>query len=198
MLMAHDYAFSRNLTYGGACSRKRLQYQTEHEVLIQGLGLQEFIPFACPNPNANANPVLLESKDYKKKTASVFAPDWIQHIQQRVHYPASDAKNRTSVVVHIRRGDVNPCTTKGRSLISQKVYHYLPNSHYLHILQRYAPSSASVSIYSETKAFETWNDFRNFSLQLDAPLQETWQAMMTADVLILSKSSFSFVPARPS
>jgi hypothetical protein len=152
MLMAHAYAFSRNLTYGGACSLERLQHKPAHDKLIQALGLQEIIPFACPNPNDTAKPVFLERKHYKNESASsVITPEWIQHIQQQVLYPASDATSRTSVVVHIRRGDVDPCTTtpctttkKGRRSGNIATFRTLTIYTYYYAMPRPAQASQSI------------------------------------------------------
>jgi hypothetical protein len=87
------------------------------------------------------------------------------------------------VVVHIRRGDVVPCWD----------IRYLPNSHYLTILKKF-PREA-VTIFSESLSFEEWDDFSQYKLSLDTPIEVVWRAMMLADVLVMSKSSFSIVPA---
>ena len=76
-----------------------------------------------------------------------------------------------------------------------------------------------IKIHSQRKSFEPWTDrvdywmgqFENNKDQsdkndvpsplvqvqvlLDAPLHEAWHDMMTADILVLSRSSFSYVPA---
>jgi hypothetical protein len=113
-----------------------------------------------------------------------------------------------SIAVHIRRGDVNPCQYKER---------YLPNSHYLQLIQQYISilSSSStttttkrteslptelmreniaVTIYSESESLEIFQHY-NFTLSLDDALSTVWLALSTAHVAILSKSSFSYVPA---
>ena len=36
---------------------------------------------------------------------------------------------------------------------------------------------------------------RGYALHLDAPLIDTWRGMICSDMLIMAKSSFSFVPA---
>jgi hypothetical protein len=93
------------------------------------------------------------------------------------------------VVVHIRRGDVTPCDP----------LRYLPNSYYLELIRRYAPRHAELTIYSQRDSVEPWDDFANYSLNLaddeGDDVIAAWEAMMNADVLILSKSSFSIVPA---
>ena len=64
---------------------------------------------------------------------------------------------------------------------------------------------AQVRIYSDfvskkhvqQKTSETFDDFlaQGYTLRLNTDLLEAWSEMITADVLIMSKSSFSFVPA---
>ena len=114
-----------------------------------------------------------------------------------------------SIAVHIRRGDINPCNKyKGR---------YLPNSHYLQLIQQYISifllSSSSttnttqpppisreniaVTIYSESISYESLDIFEqyNCTVSVDDELSTVWSALSTAHVAILSKSSFSYVPA---
>ena len=115
-----------------------------------------------------------------------------------------------SIAVHIRRGDVDPCQYKER---------YLPNSHYLQLIQQYISillSSSStttnttqtppmglsreniaVTIYSESISHEPLNIFEqyNYTVSVDDALSTVWSALSTAHVAILSKSSFSYVPA---
>lgn len=127
-----------------------------------------------------------------------------------------DASTIPQIVIHIRRGDVSPCLDDGAR--------YLPNQHYLEILKtlnhddddddpKAASSSSAVRerkkktkkkamekdhvvIFSESRSHETWkDDFDGYDLRLDTPLEEAWNAMIMAETLILSKSSFSYVPA---
>jgi len=55
-----------------------------------------------------------------------------------------------------------------------------------------------VTIYSESASFETFDVFRKrgFSVELDTKdLSVVWKALVSADLVILSRSFFSFVPA---
>jgi hypothetical protein len=54
-----------------------------------------------------------------------------------------------------------------------------------------------VTIFSESESYEPFTVFeeRNYSVQLDTDLSIVWKSLMTADVAILSRSSFSFAPA---
>lgn len=130
--------------------------------------------------------------------------------QQQHHSPVENRE--AACVLHIRRGDVTPCDPGTRE-------RYLPNSYYRKLVDRYAPAHCRVMIYSERTSIEPWDDFRNYSLRLGTgdsdghspqvggvisaslpsssmrDLAKIWIDMVTADVLILSKSSFSLVPA---
>ena len=55
-----------------------------------------------------------------------------------------------------------------------------------------------MTIYSESQSFESFDEFRarNYTVELDTKdLAVVWKALATADVAILSRSFFSFVPA---
>jgi hypothetical protein len=127
---------------------------------------------------------------------------------------SSETQQQTmfTIAVHIRRGDVEPCCWGRR---------YLPNSHYQALIDRYAARHRQeeqnnrnlnsngtlahhrqkeryqVIVFSETQSFESWNHFRSkgYHLILDGDPADVWKTIMVSDVVILSKSSFSIVPA---
>jgi len=87
----------------------------------------------------------------------------------------------------------------------KQTYRYLPNSHYLKLIDRSIAKSKEegddnphVIVYSESRSHESLDVFRDrgYELRLDGPLEEVWMGMaLESDVAILSKSSFSIVPA---
>jgi hypothetical protein len=100
-----------------------------------------------------------------------------------------------TIAVHIRRGDVDPCTYMNR---------YLSNNYYLRLIKKYYKQvpfqykTVNVNIYSESSSYESFDVFQNvykYNLHLDDTLYNVWSALSTANVAILSKSSFSYVPA---
>lgn len=197
MLMAHSYAYSQNKTYGGACQRRPGQKGPVGQ--IKALGLQDVLPIQCPSNRSS--PSLL-SADVYRQGSRLFTKEWRQSLvgKQQLPRPQSqsaaskDETDRTlQVVVHVRRGDVNPCRPRNR------IYRYLPNQHYLTLLDRYlsVDKNYAVTIYSESKSHESFDVFqeRNYTVELDTKLGEVWPAMMTADILIMSVSFFSVVPA---
>jgi hypothetical protein len=209
MLRAHAYAFSQNQTYSGACvccrkQRRAVKQRPTTKALLEGLGLTSALNYECPEPGNEH--LIVNANVYahnKMELVSPWSRKWQQNIlsQLNVSVPQTTKQqnNETEILtiaVHIRRGDVEPCRFPAR---------YLPNSHYLRLIQEYTPPTSSsskhqrvqVSIYSESNSLEPFDDFvaRNYSVWLDTDLPTVWRGIMTADVVILSKSSFSFVPA---
>ena len=100
-----------------------------------------------------------------------------------------------TIAVHIRRGDVDPCTYMNR---------YLSNEYYLKLIKKYYKQvpkqyqKVVVDIYSESSSYESFDVFQKvykYNVHLDDTLYNVWYALSTANVAILSKSSFSYVPA---
>ena len=54
-----------------------------------------------------------------------------------------------------------------------------------------------VTIYAEADSWESYDIFRqqNYTVILDGSYKDVWLALSTADIAILSRSSFSYVPA---
>jgi hypothetical protein len=183
MLLADAYAFAHGKTYGGACGEEHKQYQAETENLILTLGLHDRIKFQCPDDSEKVS--VVDRRVYFAENSRLWSRNYLATLFDIIHYP----KTKYEVVVHVRRGDVSPC--------GKYANRYLPNSHYLNILDTDIPKNLSVAIFSESYAYETFDEFeeRGFAVLLDTDLAEVWKAMMSAKYIILSKSSFSFVPA---
>jgi hypothetical protein len=102
---------------------------------------------------------------------------------------SKETQGKDKVVVHIQRGDFSPCLSSHRS-------NYLANSYYLAVLRTYVIEPADIDVYSQSDSFESFNDFDNLTrLKLDKSMSMMWKALVSADVVVLSKSAFSFVPA---
>ena len=52
-------------------------------------------------------------------------------------------------------------------------------------------------IYSQSSSYELFDDFREkgYELHIDEDLSDVWTVALKSDVFIMSRSSFSFVPA---
>jgi Glycosyltransferase 61 len=213
LLHAHAYCFANNITYGGSCAvdAKAKERSSGSQLMVDFLGLSQELKLACPRPgslsrssgSSSSNTtggagdfVVLDKKKYAQD--DLLTRKWLSYVNARRNLTAattSDGDNAPlQVAVYVRRGDVTPCVRGG------SFWRYLPNSYYLRVLDHYLPSDrpATVRVYSPSKSpAENFDDFRrrNYSVLLDAPIGRVWDAIMTADVAVLSRSSFSYVPA---
>ena len=200
MLMAHAFAYQEEVLYGGACieSNHSVPYLTDQTKLIQMLGLGEELPFACPT---DRHGMIRKREDYFVLDTDVFSKNWKMYIESRMDIGERETTKSPGdplqVNVHIRRGDVTPCSRS-----ATEPQRYLPNAYYLALIDDYVPKIAkgrplNITIYSETHSYESWDVFRDrgYRLALGTDVAQTWRSFLTADVLILSKSSFSLVPA---
>jgi Glycosyltransferase 61 len=210
LLHAHAYCFAHNLTYGGSCAvdAKAKGRSGGSQLLVDFLGLSDELKLACPNPGSLSRPrnksdfgndsfVVLNLKQYKRD--DLFTPKWLSYVNARRNITERTASTDDDpaplqVVVYVRRGDVTPCVRGG------SYWRYLPNSYYLRVLDHYLPPDrpVAVRIYSVSKSpAEDFAEFRrrNYTVLLDAPIGHVWEALMTADMAVISRSSFSYVPA---
>uniref|UniRef100_A0A7R9WF20 Uncharacterized protein n=1 Tax=Pseudictyota dubia TaxID=2749911 RepID=A0A7R9WF20_9STRA len=84
----------------------------------------------------------------------------------------------------------------------QGYWRYLPNSYYLETIQEFSKlakdnQNIEVQVFSESDTSENFTEFENqgYKMVLDGSLEEVWRGVMSADVFIMSKSSFSYLPA---
>ena len=223
MLLCHAFAWQEGVSYGGTCIEKASTKNDNHnneshpphiaqqEQLLQWLGLEKELPWACPHDRTG---ILMNRHDYFAQDTAIFTNAWLAHVRSIVaartrirRHLASSSSSRGvyQVAVHVRRGDVTACAEPQR---------FLPNSYYLALLDQYVlPKSGdgtavNVTIYSDavtgeedaasSSSFEQqWQDFtqRDYTVERGTDLTQVWNAFINADVLILSKSSFSLVPA---
>jgi hypothetical protein len=220
-LKAHAYAFQRNQTYRGLCysefntdgvfSPRRDKIKQQIAECLAGLNLSNVLDLSCPRDinilsldTHPANGVLdrvLDLDSYNNYNG--FTRPWLEHVrfqrrQQLVVSTMSAEQQRLEipsylVSVHVRRGDVSPCNNKTN-------FRYIPNEHFLDLLDKYIPqneTSVNVTIFSESNTVEPFDDFisRGYHLALDTNLTEVWHHMVQSDLLIMSQSTFSLVPA---
>lgn len=97
-------------------------------------------------------------------------------------------RQKPQVAIHIRRGDVKIGNTR-----------YTPNSYYVDIIENLKAINPNfeITIFSQSESSEPFSEFIQLGckLQLDTDLVSTWKEMIFADVLVMSKGSFSYVPA---
>mmetsp|Transcript_14073 Transcript_14073/g.23348 ORF Transcript_14073/g.23348 Transcript_14073/m.23348 type:complete len:394 (+) Transcript_14073:49-1230(+) len=182
-------ALEFGLEFGGVCGETHMV--DTHKDMIEALGLDTLIKFrSCPNNRTTDFLTNTRHKIYNRGIAGSFSsPEVLNYIRSVSHArrkPKANTSGRPQVGVHIRRGDVNPCGYYVR---------YLPNEFYLKLVEMYAPPNAHVTIFSEQESHENWTDFANFTLSLEGNITDVWRSMLESDVFILSRSSFSVVPA---
>ena len=215
MLYAHAFAFAHNVTYLGACFTVKGLPKEDTRHLLQALQWTDILPFSCPpgvdaslnlaKPNATElSPLMLSDDVYRfKLKESYFTPAWRESIQKSLRKEHRENQGTPleenqpyEIAVHVRRGDVSPC---------KHIRRYLHNKHYLTLIDQFTPSpeergnrTVHVTIYSESVSFEPFDVFRErgYTVELDTEdLAVVWKALATADLAILSRSYFSFVPA---
>ena len=106
-------------------------------------------------------------------------------------------ENEYNIAVHIRRGDISK-KNKNENLTMR----WLENDYYVNILRTIigkieCTRPKHIYIFSQGKK-EDFNDFsvfENLTLCLDMPAIDTFLHMVRADMLVTSRSSFSYKPA---
>jgi hypothetical protein len=193
MLMCHAYAYHHGKQYGGACTDWDLpQFQGkrhDRERLLHAIGLDEALPIECPKKNTIK---LMNRQHYIQNDTMIFTRDYQSYLHGLVKYPET-TNSISEIAVHIRRGDIDPCRPRTRGYPR-----YLPNLHFLRLIHRYNPQNESrVQIFSESTSFESFDVFRErgYHVALDGDIGDVWKGILTSDVVILSRSSFSLVPA---
>ena len=217
-LMAHAYAFANEREFMGICKTGGKADRVRE--CLHGLGLSGVLNVSCP-PNFNRS-LYLEEKSYGEKLN--FAPreelryelmtlQWLSHIKSLRHkgsrttgegntyekFPSGTSESGSrhiyqNVVVHVRHGDVSPCS-------KYKYDRYLPNSYYLQLLDQHPllrnATLGTVTIFSESRTMEPFDDFtaRGYKMSLDTNLSDVWRAFASADLMIASRSTFSYSPA---
>jgi hypothetical protein len=127
------------------------------------------------------------------------------------NHTTSIAANDIQVVFYVRRGDIEPCSERYG-------YRYLPNIYYGKVwnyLQQTILSNSSQPIHlhiiSQSKSFEPWRHMKRIiqsqtapsikhrltiQMRLDEPIPTVLSFMtFESDILVISKSTFSFLPA---
>ena len=188
----------------------RRHVQETQEMLLE-LGLEDMFPFACPSKQDLKSGRAVELSNTQVREASYpvmfhYPPTWLDSLRARTAQVIPQlqlSSNQTSLIqvaVHVRRGDLTPCSRK-----KAVVERYLPNTYYLKVMDRYLPEycgeditrNCQVIIYSQSKSVEDFTPFveRGYQLSLDADVAAVWTHFMQADLVILSESAFSYTPA---
>ena len=224
MLMAHARSAERDGIYGGACVDEAINIESNNnnsnEVdsnfrrnfdkrmvqklkLLSVLGLEHELRFACSTQKQleTGEAEYLWKRYWRHED---FDHGWLKDLRSKSTFVYDERPPGAplQVAVHVRRGDYQPCHS------SRHRHKYLPNAYYLAVLDKYLPRSCrtrianrcNVTIYTNhnpSQSFENFEEFQKRNMTVDATTHEAdvWRAFINADVLVLSKSTFSYVPA---
>ncbi|OEU18009.1 hypothetical protein FRACYDRAFT_238440 [Fragilariopsis cylindrus CCMP1102] len=204
--------------YGGACGgsggpNTKLLF-SQHRKLIHAIGLDEVFKITNRYPQGIVKQKdiriiirKIESKDYEQQ-------DKDQQDQGEVdenYDTTTNNNNKYKVVVHIRRGDVTPCMTGPPTRSDKiKISRYTPNLLFLNVLQQIIDNKTygmnlqpnEVTIFSTSSTIQQYENFTIFeklgyNIEINGPIENVWKRISSPEtkIVILSKSSFSYVPA---
>lgn len=192
MFMAHAHAFHSNAIYGGACRSDPNISVEKHEKVLDAIGLKESLKFACPTDYRDKQKkATIPEEFYHKVDTRAWTPAYVAYLKSLVRYPVK-RDDEYVIAVHVRRGKTTPCKSK-----VEGYNRYLPNVHYLNLIEKYNKPGARVVIYAESESFEPLSEFeeKGYEVERDTELATMWKTFLTADVLILSRSDLSMLPA---
>jgi hypothetical protein len=182
-LFAHAYCFNNGFEYGGSSNPNGLELRVNLSNLL-----------SIPTPSYDYIPNL-PNEEYRLdllgiNADEIFTEKFLNYVRSKAKVCQLDKKK--TIALHVRRGDVdsNGIWTEQR---------YLSPEYYISILdtlQLYFPDHQLI-IHSEYNFSEEIELFKKFNpiVKLDTDLVECWEDLITSEVYIMSKSSFSYVPA---
>lgn len=199
MLLGHAYAFHQGGIYGGSCGEGNDVGREPENSLIRAIGLQDFLQFECPRDfETKDRKKVVAGKSYIQDGTRAFTPEYMDRLKSVIRYPKKqESQKKTNlIVVHIRRGKkITPCRKK----LYKDFEPYLPNKHYQLLINKYLKDGYEnkVIIYSQSSSYEKFDEFREkgYELHIDEDIADVWKSVLISDVFIMSRSSFSFVPA---
>lgn len=107
-------------------------------------------------------------------------------------------KEETNIAVHIRRGDITAGQSTGEQTLTKR---WLDRDYYKKVLDYIVNNikpEKPLHIYIFSQGNEDYSDFEKYGKVtscLDMPAMESFIHMVRADILVTSKSSFSYKPA---
>lgn len=186
-MSAMAVCFLKGYTYAGSIGGAHMKERTETCHLL-GLPLpQERVP-----PGAEK----LERTEWEELHYDSAFPDaFLTNLQARVHATVSRPVLGRFAAIHIRRGDVSKATALTHRGFARYVDISYFKQMYTYVRDR---GISDVHVFSEESArTELTREFPDCVMHLGdrSGEAEAWTYMIHADILVLSPSSFSFVPA---
>lgn len=138
-------------------------------------------------PRDRRRPIILSQEHYHgyaDKEPDQYA-DIIKQLRPNLALPTPVKTAERQIAVHIRRGDVESNSQR-----------FTPNEAILTTLQQLKSKyqDANIHIYSEGDS-QDFGDFAGCALHLNQDIFETIAALISADILLMAKSSLSYVAA---
>lgn len=177
-----NYAQQENVKVAGM---RVFKYIQETSQLIELLGL--------PPPLKSTHGLKELTFGKKEIFGKKFSLSFLNELRSKFSYQKKENRDYLHIGIHIRRGDVSNIKNSNR---------FLPNDYYLNILKqikKITDHNLKIDIFSEKNSCESFDIFtKNFSnchIHLDTNLKDCWKTLINSDILIMSKGSFSFIPA---
>ncbi len=106
-------------------------------------------------------------------------------------------KSHFNIAIHVRRGDI--MSNRNNKVLTDRI---LPNKYYYNVLNavmKMTDSEKNIHIYFFSQGtpedFPEFNEFENLHWCFDMSAQQSFLHMVYSDMLVISKSSFSYKPA---
>ncbi len=158
-------------------------------------------PRGCPEWVAEfGDPALPAQSSGGLEVNKLFTKEFRNKIYDNLPFKDEKLEGFT-VSVHIRRGDIE--VRRGRNCVRS-----LPNSHYINILRliKGIRPEAQITIYTQDGFVDYDDSFARLGCKIEMEknqdhvndtekVKEHWKGMILSDIFIMSKSSFSYVPA---
>tara|TARA_Y100000389_G_scaffold202403_1_gene247552 strand:- start:5533 stop:6312 length:780 start_codon:yes stop_codon:yes gene_type:complete len=197
ILFALSYCVKHNYDYLGPDKIKK----NDVRLLIEYLGINK--TFCRETEEDFTNAQILHRKTYRKHDSKLFTSDIVEIIRSHFYYKSNyKFDNVLTITLHARRGDVE---NKGK-----RKFRYTPDEYFKNIIDKiltilnkynYNYENIVINICSDINGSESLHNFKNLysncsvNMFLGKSLVETWDLMIHSDIFIMSKSSFSYVPA---
>lgn len=125
-----------------------------------------------------------------------FTLPFLQHIRSKTNFQSVTNPERPFAVIHIRRGDVKK---KGGAGSFRGYRRFTPFTYYANQIRQIRKRGIkNITICTEPSGVATFEDNHDILEGIvieTGSLEKAWNLMAQADILVCSKSSFSFVPA---
>ncbi len=196
LLLQYSYCINNDLEFGGLIVGKNEEVHTgdqdpflNKQSICNMLGLPDILKY---DEIQTKNIDIINIKNlHKTHDEKLFNNNFIKLLHSSCKIYKSIKQNYLTVGIHIRRGDVKP--------IGKWAERYLYNKYYLDLINliKTINNNCMIKIFSESKSYESFEDFKllNCNLYLDKEIEYTWTELINSNIFIMSKSSFSYVPA---